>query len=62
MLDYFRHSTKNLFNHDNYDIMTTMMEAFLNNAFLMFLDLNQISWVFYLYQAEYCYESEHFFP
>ena len=35
--------------------MTTMMEAFLNNAFLMFLDLNQISWVFYLYQAEYCY-------
>lgn len=55
MLDYFRHSTKNLFNHDNYDIMTTMMEAFLNYAFLMFLDLNQISWVFYLYQAEYCY-------
>ena len=56
MLDYFRHSTKNFFNHDNYDIMTsTMMEAFLNNVLLIFLDLNQISWVFYSYQAEYCY-------
>ena len=63
MLDYFRHSTKNFFNHDNYDIMTsTMMEAFLNNVLLIFLDLNQISWVLYSYQAEYCYSSDHFFP